>query len=153
MDRCRAGARERDIDPASFTVREPQAKQIVRDLLWNVYRAFDYRGEARVYDLLARSVSGEMLEQTYLETRRALELRQQGGARVRIQQVEVRQLSIQQADASGFRALCVWDAAGSVAHWGHTHQRRNRYRASITVRAESGAWKMIRLDMQNEERL
>ena len=40
----------------------------------NVYRAFDHRAESRIYDVLERSVDGELLRKLYLETVQALTL-------------------------------------------------------------------------------
>ena len=42
---------------------------------------------------------------------------------------------------------------GSVGHWGHIHQRRNRYTAEFTVRPVDGAWKIMGLELLDEERL
>ena len=55
--------------------------EVVEGLLRNVYHAFDYREEERIYDTLATSVAGELLRQTYLETQRGLELASQANPR------------------------------------------------------------------------
>ncbi|GAG21113.1 unnamed protein product, partial [marine sediment metagenome] len=59
-------------------VSDEKAKEVVAGLLHNIYRAFDYRQEERIYDTLDRSVSGDLLERIYLETRKGLELANQG---------------------------------------------------------------------------
>ena len=69
---------------------EEQVASVCGDLLRNVYRAFDYRAEGDIYDVLSRSTDGKLLTEVYLETRRSLELENQGGARARVQEVEVR---------------------------------------------------------------
>ncbi len=138
---------------SSARVRPSEARAIVRALLWNVYHAFDYREEEAVYDALARSVSGELLVQTYLEARRALELENQGGARARVKALDLVDLEIANATASrGFRARCGWDVAASVGHWGHIHQRRNRYEGELTVEPVDGVWKIAELHVFSEER-
>jgi hypothetical protein len=127
--------------------------EVVGGLLHNVYRAFDFRDEERIYDLLAQSASGDLLEQIYLETRRGLELQGQGGARARVKEVEVTDLSARSAEGGAFDATTTWNVGGSVGHWGHVHQRRNRYRAELRVAPLDGAWKLVDLQVLEEERL
>jgi len=59
---------------SSSRVDEPRAEEIVTSLLHNVYRAFDFREEETIYDTLVHSVTGDLLTETYFETRRGLEL-------------------------------------------------------------------------------
>ena len=90
----------------------------------------------------------------YLETRRALEIENQGGARARVQAVEVVAADATPiGDGPGFKGLCTWNVAGSVGHWGHIHQRRNRYEAELTVEPVDGQWKITGLELLSEERL
>ncbi len=63
------------------TIDDEKAGTILQALLHNVYRAFDFRKEETIYDVLDRSVAGDLLTRIYLETRRGLELQSQGGAR------------------------------------------------------------------------
>ena len=58
------------------------AEAILTPLLRNVYRAFDHRSESEIYDVLARSVDGELLRKLYLETIQALTLEGREGTRV-----------------------------------------------------------------------
>ncbi|MCH6563586.1 MAG: hypothetical protein IH800_14345, partial [Myxococcales bacterium] len=46
-----------------------------------------------------------------------------------------------------------WNVAGSVGHWGHIHQRKNQYRAEIKVAPIGGVWKLVDLEILEEERL
>jgi hypothetical protein len=138
----------------SSGVSDAEAGDILHGLLLNTYRAFDYREEDRIYDTLDQSVSGELLTDVYLETRRSLELENQGGARAKVKEVEV--LSSESdplPGATGFAALGTWNVAGSVGHWGHIHQRRNQYEARFTVEAIDGVWKITGLELLQEERL
>ncbi|MCW5980004.1 MAG: hypothetical protein KIT09_18120 [Bryobacteraceae bacterium] len=136
----------------SSSVSDENAGKIVHGLLFNVYRAFHFRDENTVYDLLAGSVSGDLLRETYLQTRRSLELRNQGGARVRVKQVEI-QRAAAEPEGKGFRARCLWTVAGSVGHWGHIHQRRNQYEAIFRVAPVDGSWKITGMELLTEERL
>ena len=135
-------------------VSNRNAKTIVTGLLKNVYRAFDYREESVIYDTLERSASGELLAQIYLETRKGLELQSQGGARVKVKNVEVLNIrTTSLSDEVGFVSRCTWNVSGSVGHWGHIHQRTNQYQADLTVKPVDGMWKMTDLELLQEERL
>ena len=131
-----------------------EASGLLTGLLRNVYRAFDFRTESDIYDTLGYSASGELLTDVYLEVQRALELENQGGARAKVQDVEVESVETTPlADGAGFRALCTWNVTGSVGHWGHLHKRRNRYEAELVVEPVEGAWKITGLDLLAEQRL
>jgi hypothetical protein len=55
--------------------------------------------------------------------------------------------------AAGFVATCTWTVRGSVGHWGHIHQRTNKYKARITVKPIDGDWKITELQVLQEERV
>ena len=131
---------------------ESSAK-IVSGLLHNVYRAFDFRSEEDIYDVLDKSVSGDLLAKIYLETRRGLELANQGGARAKVKDIEVVDLTTRTGKNGGFIANATWKVAGSVGHWGHVHQRRNRYQAELDIQPVDGVWKLTGLEILQEERL
>lgn len=126
---------------------------LVGGLLHNVYRAFDYRGEEAVYDVLARSVSGDLLNDVYLETRRGLELANQGGAQVKVQDVQMVSTALAEDDGDTLSVEARWNVAGSVGHWGHVHQRTNAYHANLQISDVDGAWKLTGLEILSEERL
>jgi len=135
----------------SDTDTDTDSEAVVSALLRNTYRAFDFVGESAVYDALQRSVDGEVLQDAYLQTRRALEIRNQGGARVKVKEVTLESCRVEPVE-EGFRARCVWTVDGSVGHWGHVHQRRNRYEADLTFASRDGGWKIVGLEMLDEAR-
>jgi len=132
---------------------DTRGRDVVQGLLHNVYRAFDFRGEEQIYDVLAQSVAGDLLEQIYLETRRSLVLANQGGARAKVAQVELMALEGLRGEDAGFRAAATWNVAGSVGHWGHVHERRNQVRADLFVAPVAGSWKLVDLTVLDEQRL
>jgi hypothetical protein len=145
---------------ASFVLGRPLAppdeatETVVGDLLRNVYQAFDYREESDVYDTLERSVEGGLLTDIYLETRRSLELANQGGARAKVKSVELQAIDILPAEEpSAFRADVTWNVNGSVGHWGHVHTRSNQYQAELLIQVVDGRWKLIDMDVLQEKRL
>jgi hypothetical protein len=54
---------------------------------------------------------------------------------------------------AGFVATCTWTVRGSVGHWGHIHQRTNKYKARITIKPVDGDWKITELQVLQEERV
>ena len=62
------------------TLSAEDATSVTAALLHNVYRAFDRRDESVVYDRLAQSAAGNLLNEIYLKTRQSVELENQGGA-------------------------------------------------------------------------
>ena len=145
---------------ASFAVMVPsrltdeRSAEIVAGLLHNIYRSFDYRGEENIYDVLDQSVSGDLLTEIYLETRRGLELASQGGARAKVKEIELLEVEPRKIRGEpGFVARALWNVAGSVGHWGHIHTRTNQYEAEITIQPVDGVWKVTGLDVLQEERL
>jgi hypothetical protein len=135
-------------------VGDERAREILSGLLHNVYRAFDFREEGTIYDVLERSVTGDLLSDIYLETRRGLELASQGGARAKVKEVALVEVAAQPLDGrEGFRARCTWNVRGSVGHWGHVHQRTNQYQAELSVEPVDGAWKITGLELLQEQRL
>jgi len=135
-------------------VEEDQALAILENLLKNVYRSFDFREESDIYDRLATSVHGDLLQTIYLQNRKSLVVTQAGGARARVKEVKLQEVFVSSPDnplALKFHAN--WTAAGTVGHWGHIHSRKNQYEAKITVEPVDGAWKITGLDLMEEKRL
>jgi len=132
---------------------QEQLEQLVNDLLHNVYRAFDYRGEEVIYDVLEKSVSGELLTDIYLETQKGLELANQGGARVKVKSTEVQSAELLSRTGNQLNIESNWNVGGSVGHWGHVHQRSNSYRANLQISEIDGAWKLTGLEILEEQRL
>ncbi len=134
--------------------KEPVARRIVGGLIENIYHAFDYPDDEAIYDALAQSISGDYLRDAFLEVRRALEVERTGGASIRVREVTVEEThSSALPDGRGFRTNARWTVAGSVAHWGHIHARRNRYSGVISIEPIDGAWKITGLELDEEERL
>ncbi len=130
--------------------------EIVYNLLRNTYHAFDYRDESAIYDTLENSVTGALLERVYLEIRSSLELENSGGPRVRVYEIalrEVEPLPASLEDPAIFQTRAEWVTIGEVTHWGHTHERTNKYEAELTVAARGEKWKLSELDLLNEERV
>lgn len=128
------------------------AATVLAPLLQNVYRAFDHRTESAIYDVLARSVDGDLLRRLYLETIEALSLEGREGARVTVNEFSAEVDAVEPAE-QGFVADCQWTVLGTVGHWGHAHTRVNRYKARVTVAVVRGEWKLTELEVLEARRL
>ena len=134
---------------------DARAAALLKTLLKNVYRAFDFRDEEDVYDKLALTVSGDLLTDIYLQNRRSMAVQQAGGAQAKIKEVALEQVHGERVDGDGLTYALhgTWTALGTVGHWGHVHQRKNRYEAVVTVAAKDGAWRIVGLELLDERRI
>lgn len=140
--------------PVQATMDDDAIKSTFTKLLKNIYVSFEFQKEDEIYDKLARSVDGELLTQVYLETRASLVLENQGGAEVKVNKVEVIEAEqVEVAEDGTIISNCTWGVTGSVGHWGHVHQRTNKYEAKISLKVVDGEWKIVDLDLLNEERI
>ena len=149
--------------PNPFWQRHPpppteEAKGIFLSLHRNVYRAFDYTSESEIYDTLARSIDGLLLQWIYNEIYQSLILREEGGAVCRISSVKTEDLQLlntltTEKESAAFSVRCTWRVRGVVHHWGHMHARTNRYRADFTMAPRAGSWKIIDMDILHQTRV
>ena len=165
-----------------LAVPEPsEAVTVFETLHKNIYRAFDYSDEGLIYDTLAQSVDGALLDEIYSDVYESLILRDQGGAVCRVQSVEVLASKFLESvaespqtdgmprggkfsgaesleavsldEGEGFRVDCHWRVHGLVRHWGHTHARTNEFEAVYSVAPRGGVWKIIGTDVRRQERV
>jgi hypothetical protein len=82
-------------------------------------------------------------------------VQQAGGAQAKIKEVVVEAVHAERVDGEGLTYALhgTWTALGTVGHWGHVHQRKNRYEAVVTVAARDDAWKIVGLELRDEKRV
>jgi hypothetical protein len=145
------------VDPPWSLTTTPgptEAMRVLARILPNVYRTLEFREESAVFDRLALSVVGEALSEVYLDQRKVLEMEERGGARARVEAVEVLEVeAVESAGAGGFSARAVWTVGGTVTHFGHRHFRQNRYEALVAVVPDAGIWKLRDIELLDEQRL
>jgi hypothetical protein len=139
-------------------VEAEDARALSTSLLRNIYRAFDYKTESDVYDALARSVDGPLLDALYLQFQQGLQMQEQGGAMARVREVTLmdqqRLMSRLQTDGRlQLQLQCRWRVTGTVEHWGHLHTRENEYQATLTVSAQGDTWKITAYEVLDEQRI
>ena len=133
---------------------ESKARRILASVLPNVYRALEFRSEEAAYDRLAVAVTGATLTEVYLEHRRSLVMEERGGARARVDAVEVTDVrDVEARSDGGFDAVASWMVGGNVTHFGHRHFRQNRYDAQVSVVPVDGIWKIRTIEVLGEERV
>jgi len=135
-------------------VAEEDAAEVTHALLKNVYHAFEYRDDERIYDVLSVSVDGPLLEKVYLDVMRGLQIEEEGGPRTKVNHLDLRRTHPEELDGrEGFRCDTEWVAVGNVVHWGHSHTRLNKYHAWLTVEPVDGVWKITDVEIVEEGRL
>jgi len=132
-----------------------EATNVFMALHQGIYRSLDFGSEERIYDVLATSVDGNLLEQLYLQLRQSLELREQGGAVARIREItyehgEAPERGEMPSAWPAFQFRSTWTVAGTVEHWGHVHERQNQFQALFTIEPRQGDWKITRMDMESQ---
>jgi len=153
------------------SISSGEARIVAGQVLSNIYQSFRGRGEDEVYDALAVSTSGDVLQDLYLQIQESLRMAEQGGAVARVRHVELLDSQLQprtsddqsRSNAQSFSCLCRWNVSGTVEHWGHIHERTNQFEAIFLIEpiAESLTggmptifhWKLTRLDITNSQRL
>ncbi len=127
---------------------------VAESLLRNIYRAFDYHTESDVYDVLARSVHGDLLSDLYLKIKQGLVMQEQGGAVAQVREVKVIKAEPGAAGSkTGFTERVTWQVEGTVEHWGHIHTRVNEYSAALQIQPVDGAWKITALNVDRQSQV
>jgi hypothetical protein len=99
-------------------------------------------------------VTGDLLTDIFLETKRSLVLANQGGAAAKVKEVVIESVDVTSAQGDdSFTVEADWTVHGSVGHWGHVHKRSNRYLAELTITVDAQQWKLRDMTVLQEERL
>lgn len=121
-----------------------EAAEIFRALHANIYRAFDYTSEDDIYDALARSVDGPMLDALYGQIYRSLVMYDEGGAVSRVKRVMPLSGGCEgEVTGEGFTYRARWQVEGSVYHWGHAHTRTNEYLGDYDLALRPEGWRIV----------
>ena len=126
-------------------------------LLQNIYRAYDYQNESDVYDALEHSVTGNLLEDLFLEIQSGLRMQEQGGAIARVKRVEVGEIGLAENSRHDPHAIdldATWRVTGTVEHWGHIHTRENEYFARMKISTTpEGRGRIVGFEVTDEKRV
>ena len=142
----------KDHVPVADRPLAPDFTKHTATLLQNIYRAYDYGDQSDVYDALAHSVNGPLLDELFLKIQSGLRMKEQGGAIAIVQ--EVRIVSIKPALDNPESLDCKWNVTGTVEHWGHIHTRENQYSARVKLDvSEKGRGRISKFEVTNEKRV
>ena len=125
-------------------------------LLSDTYRAFNLADEDAVYDRLARNLGKDLVSDVYLDSRRRLAAGTREGAEITVKDVSV--VAIEDAfehdrAEDAFAYPCTWVVTARIKHWQHIHTRQNIYSGVLTIHADGERWRVIGLDLLDEERV
>lgn len=131
----------------SFTGSQQQIRQ---SLLLNLYAAFEYRDEQQIYDALSVSCDASLTQRIYLQLAESLRHADQGNAIAAIRSVTFPEIT---TDAMNLDSECSWVVSGTVEHWGHVHERSNRFRARLDVDWIGNSWKLTNLQITDQQQV
>jgi hypothetical protein len=129
---------------------------VARALIHQTYVAVNERSEDAVYDTLALSVRGNLLDELYNEIVSGLILEEQGGAKAHVDRVRIQNAGPAAIEAlpqgwARFDATCAWTARGTVEHWGHIHRRENAYKARLSIASNQQGWRITDIQFDQAE--
>jgi hypothetical protein len=142
----------RGSEPATVDSFPKVASSVFDALLKNIYRAFDFRSESDIYDVLAQSVDGPLLDAVYKEIQAGLVSAQQGGAIAKVKSVQILESQLVDSDQTGTQPFEIrgrWRVEGMVYHWGHVHDTSSIFEAIYTVAPRDGFWKIVKTDLKS----
>lgn len=145
------------LDGSASALEAEEANEVFTPLHTNLYRAFDYTRREDVYDALARSVHGDLLDELYDQVYASLIQAEEGGAVSEV--MEVRHLGDSRFEEAefdagpGFRMDSRWQVDGAVFHFGHSHWRTNEYEARFGVAHTPEGWRLVEHEMQSAIRV
>lgn len=136
--------------------RGADAGRVLTRVLSDTYHAFNRSDEEELYDTLAANVTGDLVDDLYLDGRRRLTAGTREGTRVTVRDVSVVAVGEPFGGASaeeGFSYDCSWAVVARVQHLQHIHHRRNLYNGVLTLQSESGRWKISGVELVSEDRV
>jgi hydrogenase/urease accessory protein HupE len=132
------------------------ARRVVANVLSETYHAFNLVDEDELYDTLADNVTGDLVDDLYLDSRRRLKAGTREGAEVTVRDVSVldigEPLDLMEA-GQGFAYDCRWVVTARVRHLQHVHHRQNIYNGMLTLEIDGDRWKIAGVELRSEDRV
>jgi hypothetical protein len=133
-----------------------QVRRVLASVLTSTYTAFNLGDEDELYDRLAENVSGDLVADVYLDSRRRLTAGTREGAKVTVKDVSVLDVGevIGGGESAGrYSYPCKWVVTARVQHMQHVHHRQNTYHGLLTIRLDRNRWKIAWVELHGEERV
>jgi hydrogenase/urease accessory protein HupE len=140
---------------ASYAPRGEGARLVMSRVLSDTYQALNIEDESELYDTLEESVTGDLVDDLYLDNRRRLTSGMRAGTEITIRGVNVLEIGEPGEGMTGERGYsydCRWAVVARVQHLQHVHHRRNVFNGVLTLRADKGRWKISGVELHSEER-
>ena len=134
---------------------EYEARRVFDKLLWQTYSSFNIPDEELLYESLSETVSSELIDDLYLDSRRRFITGLREGSEVSIEEVEVVGTGPPESsslDIDSHSYPVEWVVTARVRHLQHVHFRQNRYVGIITITHESDQWKISNITLKSEDR-
>ncbi len=139
------------------TIPEDRAVQLFAVLHSNIYRAFDFTSENDIYDTLAISVTGDLLDSLYKQIRLGLVQAENGGGVGRVTALELRTAEImslsRHTEGVAFEVYAEWEVEGTVYHFGHSHAKQTPYAGIFRVTQTPEGWRIDQAEPREREPL
>lgn len=132
-----------------------QAQTILNQVLDQTYRAFNLEDENELFEALDVSVTADLVDDIYLDSRRRLNVGLREGSEVLVQEVKVEdigELTGAAASEAGFEYPATWTVTARVKHLQHIHYRQNKYIGQVKLLLEEGNWKIAKIVLTSEDR-
>ncbi len=147
------GADAADLRVRSAQLAPEEIKPVVASLLERVYLAFAAEDENAIFDALDAVAEGRVRDDLYLQRRAALVMEEAGGARATLRALDLESAIGEPLPGNaGYRVASTWTVTGTVGHWGHLHDRVNRYAADLAIAPVDGVWKLAGFALRDVER-
>jgi hypothetical protein len=130
-----------------------QAASIFRDLHEGIYRAFNARSEDEIYDTLAMSLQGQLLDKVYNEVHQTVAMRKNKQMSFRVRRVKAISTEVTPSSGSTFQVRHHWRVYGTVTHLAHSHARFNEYQAVYTVVHNGNGWRISDSQIRRHKRV
>ena len=131
------------------------AKEIIGNILTTTYTAFNNDDEEILFEKLSQSVSKDLLDDVYLDSRRRLTMGLREGSVVTVEKVKIESLGEPETSndtENGITYPAQWVVTARVKHLQHIHYRNNKYTGSIKISTEDEVWKISDLTLVSEDR-
>ena len=137
------------------TLNEREATRIFQGLHRNIYNAFDAPSQSAVYDALAESLTGAMLEEVYLQVHGSMVAQEDGDVSVQIRRVRPLSSDVHplQNGGPGFQVRYRWRVIGTITHHAHKHARVNECQALYTVTKDKVGWRISNVEIEAQQRV
>jgi len=136
-----------------IVIDDAKAIGVFRDLHQGIYRAFNQRTEDEIYDTLAMSLQGDLLDRVYNEVRQTVTKRKNQQMTFRIRRVKAISTELIQTSGAAFRVKHHWRVYGTVTHMAHSHSRFNEYQATYTIRHNGSNWRIAESRISRHKRV